>query len=229
MSTSEMSLLTTTSPKEPSRPTGTQVGARGSSTPSSSRQSVVPAGGLNLQAVMDSLPWRVSYTINVEQEDWTKPTDLTAEMIRQARRSLPHAESLLRPVDRDILKAWMVNLGILCAGQMTAGDAKVKIAAYLPLMDIPPASIVTKRTLADAGNLFKWFPSFAEINQFFRERSFPMVRLAARLKQLADTTPQIEHQPGSDWNSLTPEQKAEIDRKLKEAKRALDVAAKALG
>jgi len=127
----------------------------------------------------------------------------------------------LRPADQATVAKWLTSLGVLCAGQTTASDAKTKIAAYAPLMDYP-ASVLTKQTLQDAGRAFKWFPSFAEVSEFLDGRTWVMRKLAARLRMLAESTPEIEHQPGSDWKDLTPEQKAEIDRKLAECRRVLD-------
>jgi hypothetical protein len=144
-----------------------------------------------------------------------------------AKWRLRAAEELLRPADPTLVAKWLSKLGILCAGQMTASDAKTKISAYAPLLQCP-SSVLTDRTLVDAGRAFKWFPSFAEVSEFLDGRTWVMRKLAARLKLLSETTPQLEHQVGSDWKDLTQEQRDEIDAKISEAKRALDVAAKAL-
>jgi hypothetical protein len=227
MSTSEMSLLTTTSQKEPSRPTGTQVGGRGSSTPSNSPQSVVLAKGANVEELLASLPYSLMRLVNVDSDHWTKPESMTAGEVQSSRGWLPRAEALLIPADKKLVEKWLKTLGILCAGQMTAVDAQAKISAYVPLLDCP-ASILNKRTLADAGRAFKWFPSFSEVSAFLNAEAFVMRKLAARLRMLAETTPQIEHQPGSDYKELTQEQKDEIDRKIGEAKRAIDEASRTL-
>jgi hypothetical protein len=228
MSTSEIALLTTTSPKEPSPPTGTQVGEPGSSTRSSSRQSVALAEGANLQDLLDSLPYSLTRLVDVDSDEWTRPQSLTSAEIQSARGRLSRAEALLKPADKALVQKWLQALGVLCAGQMTAADAKAKIGAYVPLLDAP-ASVLNRRTLADAGRAFKWFPSFAELSEFLDGRTWVMRKLAARLKLLAETTPQIEHQPGSDWKDLTQEQRDEIDRRLSDAKANLDMVARTLG
>jgi hypothetical protein len=137
-----------------------------------------------------------------------------------ARSRLRAAENLLRPADKQTLAKWLATLGVLCAGQMSADDAKTKIAAYVPLLDVP-AAILTKQTLQDAGREFKWFPSFAELAAFMDRQSWPLRKLAARLRRIAEMAPAIEHREGGDWSELTPEQKAELDAKLQAVKNKL--------
>jgi hypothetical protein len=128
-------------------------------------------------------------------------------MLRLAKARLLAAEALLRPADQKTLTQWLTTLGILCAGQMSAEDAKVKMMAYVPLMDAP-AAVLTKQTLQDAGREFKWFPSFQELTAFLDGRTWLMRKLAARLRMLTEMQPAIEHHQGSGFNSLTEEQKA---------------------
>ena len=182
---------------------------------------VVKFKGQTLEALLASLPSRLSFLLDLETDGWRKPENLTAQEIEAAKWRVRSAEELLRPADQATVAKWLTSLGVLCAGQTTASDAKTKIAAYAPLMDYP-ASVLTKQTLQDAGRAFKWFPSFAEVSEFLDGRTWVMRKLAARLRMLAESTPEIEHQPGSDWKDLTPEQKAEIDRKLAECRRVLD-------
>lgn len=150
------------------------------------------------------------------------------EEVRSSKVWLPRAEALLKPADKKLIEKWLVHLGVLCAGQISVEDAKAKVIAYAELMDYP-AGVLNRRTLADAGRAFKWFPSFAEVSSFLDGRTWAMRKLAARLKMLADTTPQIEHHQGSDWKDLTPEQKAEIDQKLAQAKAILMGVERTLG
>jgi hypothetical protein len=173
------------------------------------------------------MPYSLTRLVDVDSDHWTRPDNLTAAEIQSSKGWLSRAEALLRPADKALVAKWLGALGVLCAGQMTAADAKVKIAAYAPLLECP-ASVLTRRTLQDAGRSFKWFPSFAEVSTFLDCHTWVMRKLAARLKLLSETTPQLEHQVGSDWKDLTQEQRDEIDAKISEAKRALDVAAKAL-
>lgn len=221
---------TVTSPTEPSPQTGTPAGGRGVSTTSSSRRNVVEFKPTlaNIEGVMASLPPSLTRLIDVETDGWTKPLDLTMEQVLSSRAWLPRAEALLKPADRKLIEKWLIHLGVLCAGQISTEDAKAKVMAYAELMDAP-ASVLNKRTLADAGRAFKWFPSFAEVSEFLDGRTWVMRKLAARLKLLSETTPQLEHHQGSDYNTLTQEQKDELDRKLAQAKDLLTSVSRTLG
>jgi hypothetical protein len=197
------------------------IGQQRGATTAVAQRSADLAAGTNLEELLGSMPYSLMRLVDVDSDHWTKPDNLTISEIQSSKGWLSRAEGLLKPADKQLVAKWLGALGVLCAGQLTAADAKVKIAAYAPLLDCP-ASVLTKRTLADAGRAFKWFPSFAEVSEFLDGRTWAMRKLAARLKQLAETTPELEHQPGSDWKDLTPEQQFEIDRKLKEVKATLD-------
>jgi hypothetical protein len=119
------------------------------------------------------------------------------------------------------MKQWLTSLGMLTAGQMSAEDAKMKMAAYLPLINMPPAAILTKRTLADAGREFKWFPSFAELEAFLSNRAWPLHVLAARLKRLSESTPALQFVSGSGYSKFTEEQKAAHEVLMGRARAAL--------
>jgi hypothetical protein len=64
------------------------------------------------------------------------------------------------------LEEWLGKLGLLCAGNMAAGDAMAKMGAYARMLTIPEC-LLTRNTLDAAGREFKWFPSYGELAEFF--------------------------------------------------------------
>lgn len=210
----------TTGPRSLDSEGSSSTGRRPGATTAVAPRSASLADAASLEDLLASLPYSLTRLVDVDSDEWRKPESLTAGEIQAAKGRLGRAEALLRPADKQLLKRWLSALGVLCAGQMTAADAKAKIGAYVPLLDAP-AAVLTKRTLQDAGRQFKWFPSFAELSEFLDGQSWVMCKLAARLKMLAESTPALEHQPGSDWKELSQAQRDEIDRKIAAAKRAI--------
>ena len=177
--------------------------------------------GATVEELLASMPYSLTRLLNVDEDGWETPKELTAAEIQAAKARLGRAEALLKPADEKLVRNWLGRLGVLCAGQMTSADAKIKIENYVPLLKCP-ASVLNQHTLEDAGRRFKWFPSYAEIAEFIDGKTWVMRKLAARLKMLSETTPQLEHQPGSDWKTLSQEQKDAIDAKLAQAKAIID-------
>jgi hypothetical protein len=139
---------------------------------------------------------------------WRLPERITPELIAAAKRFLPATEDALKPAPRQKAKDWLAMLGTLCAGQMTAADAKAKIGVYVPLMEAPEL-VLTRETLREAGERFKWFPSFAEISAFMDEKVGPIKQLRARLEALANAKPTLPPpSKGKAWSELTDEEKA---------------------
>lgn len=137
---------------------------------------------------------------------WRPPENVTAEMIAEAKKSLPMIEHQLRPAAKETVSKWLANLGLLCAGQMPANDAKMKVAAYLPHIAQPECSF-TAESLKAAGQKFSWFPSFAEVNAFLDEQCVDIRIVRQRLIDMAKATPPQPRMDG--WAALTPEQKAQ--------------------
>lgn len=145
---------------------------------------------------------------------WELPATLTAEQIGQAKRALPAAEATLRPASRETISKWLVVLGSLCAGQTSAADAKTKISAYAQLLQVPEA-VLTKETLREAGEHFRWLPSFAEISAFLEEKAGPMKRLVQRLEAIANAKPSLPPPPtGKAWSELSDDEKAALQAKV---------------
>jgi len=152
---------------------------------------------------------------------WRLPERITPELIAQAKRLLPAAEEALKPAPRQKARDWLAMLGTLCAGQMSAADAKAKIGVYVPLLEAPE-SVLTRDTLRQAGERFKWFPSFAEISDFLAERVGPMRALRARLEAIANAKPSLPPPPtGKAWSELTDDEKAALQAKVDAVKEYL--------
>lgn len=79
------------------------------------------------------------------------------------------ARSSFQGASEEQIQNWLATLGLLIAGKMDVEDVKMRLFAYSRLMiDIPP-ELLTERSLRKAALKFKWFPSFAELNDFFLE------------------------------------------------------------
>ena len=152
---------------------------------------------------------------------WRLPERITPELIAQAKRLLPAAEEALKPAPRQKAKDWLAMLGTLCAGQMSAADAKAKIGVYVPLLEAPEL-VLSRDTLREAGERFKWFPSYAEISEFLAEKVGPMKQLRARLEAIANARPSLPPPPtGKSWNELSDDEKAALQAKVDAVKEDL--------
>ncbi len=120
------------------------------------------------------------------REAWAPPKSVTEEIKREARRALAEAEKALEPPNMDARRKWLAAVGTLCAGKMSASDAESKLAAYAELLGHPRA-VFTRGSLKRAGARFRWFPSFAEINEFLDDEAGPYFRFVQRLRTIANS------------------------------------------
>ena len=91
----------------------------------------------------------------------------TEEAIEDAKRWLVDHDALVRPANADGVRRWLIALALQTAGKgMTAGDAELRAAAYVPTLIDEPAFCFTSATLKAAARKFQWFPSVAEIIGF---------------------------------------------------------------
>lgn len=98
----------------------------------------------------------------VQYRWWTIPAHLRTE----AKIIRARLQATLKPADKRLMAEWLASLGTLCAGQMSTEEAKLKIGAYIDLLDMPTACF-TRDTLRDAAGRFKFWPSFSEIVGMF--------------------------------------------------------------
>lgn len=165
-------------------------------------------------ACSDPVEWRYDddHGGKARRVAWKAPETVDPQMQADAERVSRQAEAALKPADVADVRKWLASLGLLCAGQMSASDAKLKLAAYAPLLD-QPACCYTQDTLREAGKRFTWFPSFAELNAFLEEYAAPLKTMRDRLRKLAEAKVAIpEQRSGKRYCELSPEKKAELDR-----------------
>jgi hypothetical protein len=157
-----------------------------------------------------------------EELPWRPPASVNAALKADAHRSLAQLDAALKPAERQLVKDWLLALGTLCAGQMSAADAKTKIAGYAGLLEHPPLCF-TRETLRDAARRFKWWPSFAEIAAFLDEIARPTRHLRARVKALTDlpVADPDAVRPTRRYKDLTPEERAKHDAMMAACRRAL--------
>ncbi len=142
---------------------------------------------------------------------WNAPAEVDPRDKGEARNNLALALKAAAPADRETVRMWLASLGVMCAGQITAADAKAKIGVYVPNLD-HPASCFTKETLTEAGRKFKWFPSYAEIAEFLDAKARPARTLAFRLRKISEAPEcRDKPQPGQSWLTMTPDQRREFD------------------
>ena len=81
---------------------------------------------------------------------------------------------------------WVGKLGILVAGNMTADDARAKMAAYGSMLAGQyPRAMLTRDVLDRAARAFKWFPSYSELSEHLDREFRRMQHERRRLEALA--------------------------------------------
>lgn len=143
---------------------------------------------------------------------WTLPPSIREE----ASRIRDELRSRLRPADRKRVSDWLASLGTLCAGQMTAEDARVKVAAYVGMLDFP-AECYTRDTLREAAELFRFWPSYAELSQFMRGHLYEIRSQLAEMERICGHVDRLPPPPPPPPYVPMPREQAEAEwRKLRE-------------
>jgi len=96
---------------------------------------------------------------------------------------------------------WLAQLGVLCAGNMPAADAKVKIQAYGYDLEFP-ALCFTDATRASATRKFTWFPSFAELTEHLEAIARPYRIQLERMRRISSAETKAAPR-GPKWSALT--------------------------
>lgn len=66
----------------------------------------------------------------------------------------------------ELAREWLESLGILCAGNMTVEDAKMRCTAYASMaIDEFPASAFNQKSLGAIARKCKFFPSWGELSE----------------------------------------------------------------
>lgn len=155
--------------------------------------------------LMNSLVTRIKLSVALKTAIEDKPfcdtweiPKVTSSLRNDAKRMLPLAEAELELAKISDRQKWLMTLGVLCSGNLTAADAKEKLSAYGYLLKYSDA-VFTEETLEGAGRKFTWFPSFSELASFLDELELPILNRVARLSKIAsakiDNEPQSKQEP----------------------------------
>ena len=167
----------------------------------------LPAQSLDLgRALERQRNWEASAGQNI-------PGPVTTAIRDEARAVLATLESSMAPAPDDLVKKWLVKLGILTAGNVGEQDAETKIKAYAFMLS-SPSKCYTAATLKTAARLFKFFPSYSEIAGFLDGECIDERNQLRRLKR-------ISQGPVDDTTPATPEEIKETGRKLKQLSKSL--------
>ena len=137
---------------------------------------------------------------------WTCPPNVPATLRLEANNRLAVLTSALasKP-SQGLMAEWLGSLGSLVAGQMPAAEATQRLRAYVAMLD-HPAFCFTADTLKDAARRFKWFPSFAEIAEFFDGIRDAVKREKYRCEQIVKR----RGESVSDRGQITADERAKV-------------------
>ena len=108
-------------------------------------------------------------------DDLSKPPEhrygliVTREISDEAVELVSACDEALRPAGHDTVIKWLSALGSVSASASSdSTDVKIKISAYANVMDFPPMCY-THGTVKRAARKFKFFPTVAELSNFFAD------------------------------------------------------------
>lgn len=118
--------------------------------------------------------------------NWLPPAMVTDQMRLQARAVLADMQQRMVPAQQDSIRAWLVQLGTLCAGKISVEEATQRVNGYADLLsDSFEAGCFTRGSLKRVAAKFTWFPSFAEVNQALQDEKRRLWVDRKRLEKLA--------------------------------------------
>lgn len=118
-------------------------------------------------------------------------------------------EDALQPAPQATVERWLGALGTLVAGQLSAEDARTRIAAYAAMLNYPRHAY-TRSSLDAAARGCKWFPSYAEVCQLL-DAEVAAAHRQRHLLRRAIAAPVESEKPVGRYSAMTPEQRAEFD------------------
>jgi len=122
---------------------------------------------------------------DVRRAEWKPPAVIPDSLRAEARGVLARVD-LENKADGRSIAEWVGKLGILVAGNMTADDARAKMAAYGSMLAGQyPRAMLTRDGLDRAARAFKWFPSYSELSEHLDREFRRMQRERRRLEALA--------------------------------------------
>lgn len=145
---------------------------------------------------------RANYTPTDRGYAWRPPEAVPEGTKAEAVRLIAPMTAALMRAHPKLVGDWLARLGVLVAGNLTAADARIKIAAYAADLDFP-ALCFTDATRAQAGVAFKFFPTFSELSEFLSAVVRPHRVKLDRLRVIAGLP--VEQKPRRQgWSDLTP-------------------------
>jgi hypothetical protein len=154
------------------------------------------------------------------EKTWVAPSSVDAQVKAEARAKLPNVLRLAADAELDTIRKWLASLGVMCAGQMSATDAKAKMAVLAPMLKHPGSSF-TEDTLREAARKFKWFPSFAEVDEFLDKKSRPIKALSYRLQRIIAAPERKPQNNTKAWRDMTQEERDAFDQMMRGNKEVL--------
>jgi len=127
----------------------------------------------------------------------------------EAERALQAIDDALQPAPQATVERWLGALGTLVAGQLSAEDARTRIAAYAAMLNYPRHAY-TRSSLDAAARSCKWFPSYAEVCQLL-DAEVAAAHRQRHLLRRAIAAPVEGDRPVGRYSAMTDAQKAEFD------------------
>jgi hypothetical protein len=146
--------------------------------------------------------------------EWIPPKVIEDWHRSQARAILADYETrgVMAPAEGKAIAQWLMDLGTLCAANMTVDDARLRVAAYESmLIGEFEAGCFTKGSLKRIAPKFTWFPAYAEVFAALKAEKNRLWKERERLKRLANP-PKTEPERAPP----TPEQQAKVATALAE-------------
>lgn len=132
---------------------------------------------------------------------WIEPPS-TPALVAQAKAVLADYGKRMEPAGHDAKQQWLEQLGVLCAGRMTADEARLKTTGYASLLD-HEAGCFTRSSLKLLASKFSWFPSFAEVKAELDQVRRRLHQDRHRLRLLAAGDKPKEGEGERRWRDLT--------------------------
>ena len=123
---------------------------------------------------------------------WQPPAVIPAALAMEARAQLEWLDAhAMQPAETGDIRAWLLALGnaVAASSGLTAAAVEVKLSALLGLLDDYPAGTFSKAALRRAAKRFKFFPSFAELDDLLAEEAAELREKRKRLHTIATTRP----------------------------------------
>lgn len=165
---------------------------------------------------------RANYVPTADGYAWAPPDEVPEAVKAEAGRLIAPLFAALEPASPRLVGDWLARLGVLVAGNLSAADARIKIAAYAADLRYP-ALCFTDQTRADAAKAFKFFPSFAELSEFLDGIAAPHRTKLHRIRAIAGR-PVRQEPRGRGWGDLSPAERLAHDAMMASLRRELESA-----